>query len=172
MPKQISTEVRNKRSQFLTAQNLKHGHAYRGKKSRTYNIWVAMRTRCNNPNQACYKHYGGRGIKVCERWNTFANFLADMGNCPTGMTIERKNRDGDYEPSNCKWATRKEQMRNFGRNKILTIHGVTACLSELCEKFNTDADLISCRLSRGWSEERAFNTPVRQGNYRTGLKSS
>lgn len=171
MPKQISPEESKKRSQFLTAQNLKHGHAHRGRKSKTYNVWVAMRTRCTNPNQECYKHYGGRGIIVCERWNDYQNFLHDMGECPEGMTIERKNRDGHYEPNNCKWATRKEQMRNFGRNRILTVHGVTACLAELCERFNKDPKLMSERINRNeWSAQKAFDVPVRQWNYRTGPK--
>jgi hypothetical protein len=71
-----------------------------------------MWTRCTNPNVKSYKDYGGRGITICLRWEQFENFLADMGERPTGLTLDRKNVNGNYEPSNCRWATRKEQAMN------------------------------------------------------------
>jgi hypothetical protein len=71
-----------------------------------------MMQRCNSPNHPAYADYGGRGIRVCERWHSFVNFLVDMGEPPPGLSIDRINNDGDYEPGNCRWATRSEQMRN------------------------------------------------------------
>jgi hypothetical protein len=77
-----------------------------------HRAWVNMRQRCLNPHDRRYKDYGGRGIKVCERWMKFENFVADMGERPAGLTLERKNNDGDYEPGNCCWATPKQQANN------------------------------------------------------------
>lgn len=81
-------------------------------RSFTYNVWCKMKERCSNPKLKCWENYGGRGIKVCDRWMKFENFLEDMGEGPTWMSIDRINNDGNYEPGNCWWATPKQQRAN------------------------------------------------------------
>jgi hypothetical protein len=92
--------------------NFSHGHSRNGARSSTLESWRGMKARCLNPNNKDYKTYGGRGITVCQRWLKFENFLADMGQRPKNKTIDRKDSDGDYEPSNCHWANATTQSRN------------------------------------------------------------
>ena len=94
-----------------------HGHCGavygKTKHSPTYNTWHGMKNRCDNPRQQAYKYYGGRGIKVCDRWFlSFENFLEDMGERPKGTTLDRIDNDENYEPGNCRWITQKEQLKN------------------------------------------------------------
>lgn len=119
-----------------------------------------MKSRCLNPNTIGYARYGGRGITVCERWLSFENFLADMGEPPPGFTIDRyPDNDGNYEPANCRWATSKEQSRNKVSTKFVTFRDETMSLAEAIERFGRRGKAtISARLRRGWDLERALLT--------------
>lgn len=100
-------------SSFNNAQRpMKHGHGRRGHESDIWWIWKGMIKRCTNSNHKSWKYYGGLGIRVCERWREFTNFLADMGERPDGTSLDRINPNGNYEPSNCRWATPREQRVN------------------------------------------------------------
>lgn len=128
--------------------------------SRTHKIWTQLRQRCNNPKDDAYHRYGGRGIKVCERWSSFQNFLDDMGEAPEALTLDRIDNDGNYEPGNCRWATRKEQARNRTSNVNLTFEGKTLNLTAWSEVTGISQGTMTARLARGWSAERTLTEPV------------
>jgi len=139
---------------------LSHGHAIGKKKSKTYMIWANMINRCTNPAQKSYPKYGGRGISVCQRWReSFENFLEDMGEKPEGLSIDRIDNNGNYEKDNCRWTTKREQLRNYSRNRMITFNGKTQCLTDWAEEIGIDRQTISSRLYRGWSIEKAIVTP-------------
>ena len=133
--------------EITSARSITHGLS----KSSTYNSWLKMRTRCNNKTVINYAAYGGRGIRVCVRWDTsFENFLADMGERPPNKTLDRIDNDGDYTPSNCRWATRSEQARNRRSTRMLTYDGRTQCLEAWADQLGINSVAIHTRLKRGW----------------------
>lgn len=140
----------------------KHGHSHPNGKSasRTYSTWLNMWRRCTDSTIHNFKNYGGRGITVCNRWNDFCNFLSDMGEKPKGLTLERVDTHGNYEKSNCIWATQLVQGRNKTNNHVITVNGITGCLSKMEELFGIKATTIRCRLRNGWDETRAATTPL------------
>ena len=130
-------------------------------KTSTYNVWNGMKARCLNPKNPKYHRYGGRGIKVCDRWLAFENFFADMGEKPQGKSLDRHpNNDGDYEPGNCRWATIAEQNNNTSVNHLLEYNGEVKTVSEWAIKVGLHQDCLFSRiLNLGWSVERALTTP-------------
>ena len=123
-----------------------------------YKCWVNMKQRCTNPNDRSYPNYGGRGIKVCAAWgDSFQQFYTDMGARPTGYSIDRIDNDGDYEPSNCKWSTHKEQQSNKRSNRWITYGGNTMTVTQWSKLTGTD---VAQRIHNGWDEAKAVSTPV------------
>lgn len=139
---------------------MKHGHTRGGRVTPTYQAWLNMRSRCYNHNTKYYARYGGRGIRVCERWREFSNFLEDMGEVPTGLELDRIDNNGNYAPNNCRWATRKEQLRNRNYCHMLTYNGKTMNLAAWAEELGLDYHLLQMRLWAGnWTVERMLTTP-------------
>lgn len=129
-----------------------------------YRVWMGMRHRCKNPNCAGWKWYGGKGVKVYERWNDFKAFLSDMGERPYGTSIDRINSNGDYEPTNCRWATSKQQTRNTSRNRHIEAFGEKKSVVEWSEdpRCPVSRTTLMMRLDGlKWAPERAIVTPLR-----------
>ena len=156
----ITADLRRGRStQCTRCARTRHGVS----RSPEWNSWAAMRKRCSNPSYGNYHRYGGRNIVVCDRWlKSFVNFLADMGPKPSSKhTIDRIDNDGNYEPSNCRWATPKQQSRNKSTNHLVTHNGRTMCLVEWAEETGIGFVTLYCRLQSGWSIKQVLTTPAR-----------
>lgn len=137
------------------AVNTTHGYS----RTDVYAIWVGMKYRCRIKKSKGYHLYGGRGIRVCKRWRKFENFLSDMGDRPKGMSIDRINNSGDYRPSNCRWATRRQQANNVRTNVRIKYLGITKTLTEWARELEVSSTCIKDRIKRGWSVEKTFSTP-------------
>lgn len=134
-------------------------------KTRLYWVWADMKSRCLCPSHRAFKNYGGRGIKVCDRWLTFSNFQTDMGVRPEGGMLDRRDNNGDYEPSNCRWATRSEQNSNRRNCIYVEVSGETVTLKEACRRLGLAYRPVHKRITaRGWDIGRALSTPIGKGN--------
>lgn len=138
------------------SSNTTHGMT----KSRTYNTWANMLQRCINPLSTSYVNYGKRGISVCSRWYSFSEFLTDMGERPLGMSLDRIDSQGNYEPSNCKWASKKEQANNTRNSRRIEYKGEIKTLAQWADFLMIKYDTLNSRLIKGWSVEKTLNTPV------------
>lgn len=127
--------------------NYRHGKA----RTKEYRIWLGMRHRCLNKNSKIYKYYGARNIKICKRWNNFKNFIYDIGLCPSSNhSLDRINNNGDYKPSNCRWATKLEQSHNRRTNILIKINGISKPLRQWCIEKNHSYCCVRSRIRRGW----------------------
>lgn len=147
------------------ATNLTHGAS----STPEYRSWVAMVSRCTNPKNRAFKDYGSRGIKVCERWmNGPDAFISDMGLKPSQKhTLERKDNNGNYEPSNCVWATPREQSLNKRNTKMISIDGVLYPVVTISPAFGLNPKTVYSRLSRGWTDMEALSPVTHHGRLST-----
>lgn len=144
-------------------KNTRHGQARPGSVTLEYDCWCEMKKRCNQTGRKDSANYIERGITVCERWQKFENFFADMGPKPSPKhSLDRQDNDGNYCPENCRWATKKEQCRNTRRNRWLTFEGKTHCLLDWAILKNMPRGALTIRLKRGWSVEKALTYPLRE----------
>lgn len=148
------------RRKLVIERTLTHGES----KSAEHRTWTDMRSRCNNPKAPNYKYYGARGIKVCDRWQKFENFLSDMGRRPgPEYSIDRIDNNGDYEPGNCRWATRSEQRNNTRSIRPVEFNGEIYSLADLSRLSGITKGALKSRLNNGLSGEEAlrFSRPTR-----------
>lgn len=151
--------------EVLAARNNVHGFTRRGKRLKEYNIWLHIKRRCTNPNTQNFKRWGGRGITMCKRWSSsFINFMSDMGNCPENYSIDRIDNDGNYEPSNCRWASQIEQCNNTSKNIKVTYNGEVKTISEWSRVLGIPYATLRFRIvDRKQSPSQAFNVKTYNG---------
>lgn len=142
----------------LNSKRIKHGHTVGGTPLWFYR-WSAMMARCYNPKNSRFERYGGRGIKVCERWHDPGSFYADMGDAPPGMSLDRIDNDGPYSPENCRWADLLTQARNRPSVRLITHNGVTLNMHQWAYRIGIKQSSLFKRLKR-WPLDRALETPA------------
>lgn len=151
------------RKEITAIRHTTHGHTVNRGTTKTYRCWYAMKDRCYNPNNTHYARYGGRGIAICDRWRAaFQNFLDDMGESPNGLSIERINNDGNYEPCNCRWATMLEQSLNkkpHARERRIEFSGVSLSVRQWAKRIGTSHNTILRRLKK-LSIAEALTRPI------------
>ena len=165
-----SLKCRDKFMVGKNAANYRHGGLC-GENKDEYNSYRAMKNRCYSKNYRAYHRYGGRGIKVCDRWlgkDGFSNFLIDMGKKPSsGYSIDRIDNDSNYSPGNCRWANQKTQTRNSSRVLFIEIEGTTKSLKEWCDVYGTKPSFVYQRIKTyGWDVKRSITEP----KYKRGHK--
>lgn len=140
----------------------KHGNSTRKDgPTKEYNTWAGMLGRCENPNDQWYSSYGAAGIAVCERWHDFSNFLADMGRAPSpAHSIDRIDNALGYFPGNCRWATLIEQANNKTNNRTIEYDNRTMTVAEFAREIGIRAEVVYCRIYRGWTIDRIASTPL------------
>lgn len=132
-------------------------------RTRIYRIWAHIKTRTTNSNAANWNNYGGRGIKICDRWLDFRNFLEDMRDgYKDDLSIERIDNNKDYSKENCRWATRKEQCNNKRNNRMITFKGERKSISDWSRELKINYRALQSRLDLGWSVERTLTQPVKR----------
>lgn len=142
----------------LNADRIKtHGRS----RTRVYGVWRQIVQRCRNPDSPSYHNYGARGIDVCERWRSFENFIADMGDRPAGYSLDRIDNDKGYFPENCRWTTMSQQLNNRRNNVVIEWQGKSQTLAEWATELGFEWHTLRNRLQRlHWSVEKAFTTPI------------
>lgn len=149
--------------QALSEAHFVHGHAAtrQHRHSRTYQSWMSMKERCDDPNHKSYSSYGGRGISYCAEWDDFVNFLADMGERPPGMTLGRRDHKKGYCKDNCEWQTWKAQANNRRSSRWLEFRGERKTLQDWAETIGITSDALGHRLRLGWSVQETLTRPAR-----------
>jgi hypothetical protein len=146
-----------KHSELCGNKLLTHGDSRKGKHTSEYRSWSHILDRCNNPSSRDYPRYGGRGIKICESWLVYSNFLADMGRKPdTGYSIERVDNNGNYSPTNCRWATKQQQAENRRTTRLITLNGETRATSYWLRVLQIPRSTYEGRRRRGYTPEQAL----------------
>lgn len=162
---ELEEQLKNKQEELDFSININRN------KKRLYSIWRKINQRCFDKTCEAYSNYGGRGITICKEWQNLGGFYSfviwalNNGYNPE-LTIDRINNNGNYEPYNCRWATKLEQANNKRKNRFLTAFGETDTMSNMARKYDVNVDCLWSRLNAGWNVEKALSTTVRKGNYR------